>query len=754
MSFILKDWKSSRTILQPTYNHQHLLISGNECAPGFIYMYHIASNLLIRTFSGHTARVTSISISRNGQFFISTSLDGTTDAIDVLKPHRGKVTCSLVSTNFQYIFTGGTDSCVHKKITGSGDFVVIVWDLSTGDQAVRLGGLMAPVSCVTITSNDAFVIVACEDETLRVFGTVSGQELHELLGHEGKILAVAAAQDDCQIFAGTTSRIYVYDLHSGKLLDTLNCINQQFIFSLKITNDNNFLVSACGNKVDIWNIFHSSCDMKHANKFEKQGYCVELLINKIFNDSPDFIDVQLTTLFSLKDIVTTVAMSKDEKSAACGTKFGFVAVWDLDICQCIWTVEMSKCQAQHSQRYILMIQRKGIAVNCVRFTMNCMYLISGDNEGQICIWEASNGFFLKSLDVKLLNFLHQKNDSITQSSSLKAICFFMDDERVLSVDNSSIIFIWNISTDESPDSDPNISFNGIRAPIILSPYDDRIIGMRIWTIIDENIVPKTKIYHNEEITCFNTTTNFSLLVTGSVDQSLKIWQIDTGFLIQVLVGHENGVICCAIAEDERVVISGSKDSQIIVWNVSTGDIFLSIRTMAPVTAIYLTVDASVAISADETGWIETYDMESGQLLSSFNVHRSIKSLESSADGNRILVLPVECSQLPILCLHNTPAGTVPIRQERRPSTRAHSITSVGSNISEPKASTVLMSSHQNSNLTATTSNGFKGGPRTFDKIERARPKLSVEKERPTNSLLLSKTHSVTIAAKSALCALI
>lgn len=57
--------------------------------------------------------------------------------------------------------------------------------------------------------------------------------------------------------------------------------------------------------------------------------------------------------------------------------------------------------------------------------------------------------------------------------------------------------------------------------------------MRIWTIIDENIVPKTKIYHNEEITCFNTTTNFSLLVTGSVDQSLKIWQIDTGFLIQV-----------------------------------------------------------------------------------------------------------------------------------------------------------------------------------------------------------------------------
>jgi hypothetical protein len=31
-----------------------------------------------------------------------------------------------------------------------------------------------------IFSNDAFLAVACEDETLRVFSTVSAQELHEL----------------------------------------------------------------------------------------------------------------------------------------------------------------------------------------------------------------------------------------------------------------------------------------------------------------------------------------------------------------------------------------------------------------------------------------------------------------------------------------------------------------------------------------------------------------------------------------------
>lgn len=97
-------------------------------------------------------------------------------------------------------------------------------------------------------SNDAFVIVACEDETLRVFGTVSGQELHELSGHDGKVVAIAAAQDDCQLFAATIAKIYVYDLHNGKLLDILDCVNKQAVTSLK---------------VNIFVLFHNAATVRH-----------------------------------------------------------------------------------------------------------------------------------------------------------------------------------------------------------------------------------------------------------------------------------------------------------------------------------------------------------------------------------------------------------------------------------------------------------------------------------------------------------
>lgn len=61
--------------------------------------------------------------------------------------------------------------------------------------------------------------------------------------------------------------------------------------------------------------------------------------------------------------------------------------------------------------------------------------------------------------------------------------------------------------------------------------------MKVWAIEDESVVMKAEIYHNEEITCFNTSPKGTLLITGSADLSLKLWQINTGFLMQVKDNH-------------------------------------------------------------------------------------------------------------------------------------------------------------------------------------------------------------------------
>jgi WD40 repeat protein len=120
-------------------------------------------------------------------------------------------------------------------VTGSGDFIVMVWDLNQKTLLLKLGGLMAPVTCLSITSNDTFLIVACEDETLRVFGLVSTQELHELSGHDSRVNAMVTSADDCQLFAATKGKVYVFDIHNGQLLEVLLCSLQLPVMSIKVS---------------------------------------------------------------------------------------------------------------------------------------------------------------------------------------------------------------------------------------------------------------------------------------------------------------------------------------------------------------------------------------------------------------------------------------------------------------------------------------------------------------------------------------
>ena len=120
--------------------------------------------------------------------------------------------------------------------------------------------------------------------------------------------------------------------------------------------------------------------------------------------------------------------------------------------------------------------------------------------------------------------------------------------------------------------------------------------MNIWSLVDNKLIVKTKVYHNEEIVCYCANKSGTVLVTGSMDQSLKIWQIDTGFLTQVLVGHDDVVTCCCVSEDGKVVVSGGQDKHIYIWDVQTGAVKRSITAKAVISAVQITFDNSLILS--------------------------------------------------------------------------------------------------------------------------------------------------------------
>jgi len=61
------------------------------------------------------------------------------------------------------------------------------------------------------------------------------------------------------------------------------------------------------------------------------------------------------------------------------------------------------------------------------------------------------------------------------------------------------------------------------------------------------------------------------LITGSMDCTLRVWDWRTGRCIRTLQGHSEGVVC--LRYDSNVLASGSVDATVKVWNFRTGECF-------------------------------------------------------------------------------------------------------------------------------------------------------------------------------------
>ncbi|KAL7327078.1 hypothetical protein PS15p_209323 [Mucor circinelloides] len=138
------------------------------------------------------------------------------------------------------------------------------------------------------------------------------------------------------------------------------------------------------------------------------------------------------------------------------------------------------------------------------------------------------------------------------------------------------------------------------------------------------------VQHNSGIYCLQFDNN--LLVTGSRDRNIKMWNIKTGQLLHTLEGHTGSVLCLQF--DHRYLISGSSDSTLIVWDIASGE---KIKTLTghgeSVLNVKLLGNNIVSCSKDRT--VRTWDLDKGISKLTFRGHRAAVNAVQF-EGNRIV----------------------------------------------------------------------------------------------------------------------
>lgn len=115
--------------------------------------------------SGHTDRVTSITLSHNGQFFVTTSLDKSVRTWDLMQgtairnfsPHSERIICSLMTHDDLFVITGSADSSA-KVVSLENGRIVRSFQDHTG-----------PVCALAITSGSEFLITGNSSSSVNRF---------------------------------------------------------------------------------------------------------------------------------------------------------------------------------------------------------------------------------------------------------------------------------------------------------------------------------------------------------------------------------------------------------------------------------------------------------------------------------------------------------------------------------------------------------------------------------------------------------
>jgi F-box/WD-40 domain protein MET30 len=95
-----------------------------------------------------------------------------------------------------------------------------------------------------------------------------------------------------------------------------------------------------------------------------------------------------------------------------------------------------------------------------------------------------------------------------------------------------------------------------------------------------------------------------IIISGSLDNTIKIWSMMSGQCLRTLFGHVEGV--WALAYDKLRIVSGSHDNSVKLWDMESGRCIHTLEGhRGPVTAVALS-DMKV-ISASDDGDIRIWD---------------------------------------------------------------------------------------------------------------------------------------------------
>lgn len=119
--------------------------------------------------------------------------------------------------------------------------------------------------------------------------------------------------------------------------------------------------------------------------------------------------------------------------------------------------------------------------------------------------------------------------------------------------------------------------------------------------------------HAGSIVSLAFTRDGKVLASGSVDNTIKLWDTATGHQLRALKGHDMTVVSLAFSPDDRLLASGGADNTIKLWDLAAGQEKQTLRGHTLyVSAISFSPDGKLLVSASADQKIKLWEVATGR----------------------------------------------------------------------------------------------------------------------------------------------
>lgn len=122
-----------------------------------------------------------------------------------------------------------------------------------------------------------------------------------------------------------------------------------------------------------------------------------------------------------------------------------------------------------------------------------------------------------------------------------------------------------------------------------------------------------------------------LLLTGSMDDTARLWEVATGTPLAVLP-HGGDVMSVAFSPDAAVAVTGSLDRTVKFWDTSTGDLLRTIEFRQPISNVAYAPQGDLVFIGQATRPGAFYEATTGAKVRDLNGNTSTFVAVFSADG--------------------------------------------------------------------------------------------------------------------------